>query len=128
MAPSSNPPTLDTAAAHSVALIKSEFRDEPSLHLPAEATRILSEINGPESWICIVGPARSGKSFLADLLYGREGTFTADNGGPCTEGVDMSPESVEHLGFAARFETRGNRRAAPIRFLDVEGQNHCALV
>ncbi|GAQ80009.1 hypothetical protein KFL_000440110 [Klebsormidium nitens] len=72
----------------------------------------------------IVGSARGGKSFLIDLLNGTEGVFTLDNGGPCTEGVDMSPALLPHAAFAARFGARPNAKAPPIRFLDVEGSGN----
>lgn len=57
----------------------------------------------PEKWVSIIGPARGGKSFLLDLLHGKEGTFESSNASRgFTKGVQTAPAPVRFEEFASR--------------------------
>jgi hypothetical protein len=98
---------------------KSEKHGDPQLRVGAPSIDQLSKLPPGEglNLIMICGRAREGKSFLMNMLAGRDGLFrVSPSNVPCTVGTDMSPH----------FDSASDFAGAPVKglvgFLDTEGQ------
>lgn len=81
----------------------------------------------PLNLLTIIGPARSGKSFLMDNLARRWDLFRVSSAvGPCTSGADVSRgvmEVADFIGGQAGYrESLPTTQSPMIAFVDVEGQ------
>lgn len=70
----------------------SHRRDDSQVTLHEEAAAYLSTLTTPIALILVAGPARSGKSFLANQLIGRMDGFEVRPGAyACTRGISLWP-------------------------------------
>jgi hypothetical protein len=103
-----------------------EHQGVPTMFVSAEANeRIFMPMDEKTcNLISIFGAARQGKSFLMNLLAGREDLFKISNSRePCTQGVDISSHLMPLDNFAALDGGSGVKsNNATVGFVDAEGQ------
>lgn len=92
------------------------------LKVSPEGSALLEDLGSePLKLITIWGRARTGKSFLMNLLSGQAGAFQVKPGNiPCTIGVDVATSFPTYQHFAGRRST--SRSLGRLGFLDAEGQ------
>eukprot|EP00741_Cyanophora_paradoxa_P019659 tig00021137_g18977.t1 len=99
-----------------------------SVGVPEEARRTLASGRPGFRFVSVLGPTRTGKSYLSNCIVGTEGLFDVQNRDSLTVGIDTNEPALSFGDLLRRHEISDVRQqpehCSEIRFLDTEGMGN----